>query len=178
MNAGRRQRGFTLAAALIAVAVLGAGMAAYGEIASHAAQREKERELLFVGNQFRQAIGAYYERTPGAVKKFPQKLEELLKDARYPMPQRHLRRIYADPMTGKPEWGTIEAPGGGIMGVYSLSQLRPVKSGGFAPRDASLAGAARYADWQFSYVPATPFGAAPPASAEPAASDRLQAQRR
>jgi type II secretory pathway pseudopilin PulG len=175
MSAGRREQGFTLAAALIAVALLGAGMAAYGEIASHAAQREKERELLFVGNQFRQAIGTYYERTPGAVKKFPQKLEELLKDARYPTPQRHLRRIYPDPMTGKAEWGVIQAPGGGIMGVYSLSQARPVKSGNFAFRDASLAGAARYADWQFSYVPATPFGATAPAAVTPAQAGAAQA---
>jgi len=168
-----RERGFTLAGALIAVAVLGAGMAAYGELASHAAQREKEQELLFAGNQFRQAIGAYYERTPGAVKRFPQKLEELLQDQRYPMPQRHLRRIYADPMTGQREWGTIAAPGGGIMGVHSLSQAEPIKSGGFFSRDATLAGAARYADWHFSYVPATPFGATPPA-----ASDRLEPQPR
>lgn len=161
MNAGRREAGFTLAGALLLVAVLGAGMAAYGELASHAAQREKEQELLFIGNQFRQAIGAYYEGTPGAAKRFPQKLEELLQDARFPMPQRHLRRVYADPMSGKPEWGTVPAPGGGIMGVYSLSQAEPVKSGGFAQRDATLAGTARYADWQFSYLPAMPIVAPP-----------------
>ena len=42
MSAGSRQQGFTLAGALILIAVTGAGMAAYGEMASHAAQREKE----------------------------------------------------------------------------------------------------------------------------------------
>ena len=73
MSAGRPEQGFTLAGALIVTALLGAGAAAYGEIASHAAQREKERELLFVGNQFRQAIGAYYERSPGGVKRYPHK---------------------------------------------------------------------------------------------------------
>lgn len=156
MSAGRREQGFTLAGALLALAVAGAGMAAYGEIASHAAQREKEQELLFVGNQFRQAIGAYYERTPGAVKRFPQNLEELLEDKRYPMPQRHLRRIYADPMTGKAGWGTVPAPGGGIMGVYSLSQAQPIKSGAFAPRDQTFGHAQRYSDWQFTYIPAGP----------------------
>jgi type II secretory pathway pseudopilin PulG len=154
MSAGSRQKGFTLAGALILIAVLGAGMAAYGEIASHAAQREKEQELLFVGNQFRQAIGAYYERTPGAVKRFPQTLEELLQDKRHAMPQRHLRRMYADPMTGKPQWGLIDAPGGGVMGVYSLSEAQPIKSGGFAARDGAFEDAARYSDWRFSYSPA------------------------
>src|SRR6267142_92766 len=79
MNAGRRSRGFTLVGMLLAVAALGGGLAAYGELTSHAAQREKERELLFAGNQIRQAIGAYYERSPGGARRFPQKLEDLRK---------------------------------------------------------------------------------------------------
>ena len=153
MSAGSREQGFTLAGAMLLVAVLGAGMAAYGELASHAAQREKERELLFIGNQFRQAIGSYYERTPGAVKQFPQKLEDLLQDKRHPMPQRHLRRVYVDPMTGSREWGILKAPGGGIMGVHSLSGTAPIKSGNFTVRDAALEGAASYSGWQFAYVP-------------------------
>jgi type II secretory pathway pseudopilin PulG len=154
MSAGSRQQGFTLAGALILIAVLGAGMAAYGELASHAAQREKEQDLLFVGNQFRQAIGAYYEGTPGAAKQFPQKLEELLQDSRHPMARRYLRRIYADPMTGKREWGLVKAPEGGIIGVYSLSPAQPIKSGGFDFRDRALGEAAHYSDWAFSYTPA------------------------
>jgi type II secretory pathway pseudopilin PulG len=171
MSAGSHQQGFTLAGALILIAVAGAGMAAYGEMASHAAQREKEQELLFVGNQFRQAIGAFYDGTPGAAKQFPRKLEDLLQDQRHPVPRRHLRRIYADPMSGKPEWGLISAPGGGIMGIFSLSQAQPIKSGGFALRDRQLEGAReRYADWQFTYTPAaTPAAASTPA-ATPAAA--------
>ena len=156
MSAGKKQAGFTLVGALILVAFMGAGVAAYGELASHAAQREKEQELLFVGNQFRQAIGAYYERTPGAFPHFPQTLEDLLQDKRHPMPQQHLRRMYADPMTGKRQWGVIDAPGGGVMGVYSLSEALPIKSGGFATRDSTFAEAARYSDWRFTYSPASP----------------------
>lgn len=153
MSAGRRDRGFTLAGALLLVAALGAGMAAYGEIASHAAQREKEQELLFVGNQFRQAIGAYYERSPGGAKRYPRKLQDLLEDRRYPMAQRYLRKMYLDPMTGKPQWGEIPAQDGGIMGVYSLSESTPVKTAGFPARDITLEQTARYSDWHFSYVP-------------------------
>jgi type II secretory pathway pseudopilin PulG len=153
MSAGRRQQGFTLVGALILVAALGAGMAAYGEIASHAAQRDKERELIFVGNQFRQAIGAYYELTPGAVKRFPQSLEELLQDKRHPVAKRHLRRIYADPMTARPQWGMIAAPEGGVMGVYSLAEGQPIKSAGFEQRDIAFTGAEHYSGWQFAYLP-------------------------
>jgi type II secretory pathway pseudopilin PulG len=172
MSAGSREQGYTLAGALILTAALGAGMAAYGELASHAAQREKEAELLFVGNQFRQAIRAYYEGTPGAVKRFPLKLDDLLQDQRHPTPRRHLRRIYSDPMSGKREWGIVQAPGGGIMGVYSLSPAKPVKSGGFAERERALSGAARYADWQFTYAPAVVPAAASPAKPSAAESAR------
>src|ERR1051325_8468823 len=87
MSAGSRQQGFTLAGALLLIAVTGRGMAACGEMAPPAGQREKEQELLFVGNQFRQAIGAFYEGTPGAAKQFPKKLEDLLQDQRYIFPQ-------------------------------------------------------------------------------------------
>src|SRR5688572_24513073 len=59
------QRGFTYLGLMLVVAVMGGGMAAFGELYSHAAQREKERELLFVGNQFRQAIASYYNKSPG-----------------------------------------------------------------------------------------------------------------
>lgn len=153
MSAGRREQGFTLAGALVLVAVLGAGMAAYGELASHAAQREKEQELLFVGNQFRQAIRSYYEHTPGAAKRFPQKLEDLLSDNRHPMAVRHLRRLYADPMTGAADWVAVMSPEGGIMGVHSRSEAAPVKTHGFAQRDALFDGVGRYSQWHFSHAP-------------------------
>ena len=102
------QRGFTYLGLLIIIAVMGAGLAAFGELFSHAAQREKERELIFIGNQFRGAIASYYNKSPGA-KVYPKKLEDLLEDKRFPMPQHHLRRVYSDPMTGKAEWGMVEA---------------------------------------------------------------------
>jgi type II secretory pathway pseudopilin PulG len=148
----RSSRGFTYIGVLIIVSVMGAGLAATGTLWSHAAQRDKERELLFVGSQFRNAIASYYHRTPGGAKLFPKKLEDLLEDKRFPMPQRHLRKLYPDPMTGKAQWGLVEVPGGaGIMGVHSLSEETPVKSGNFSAPDAAFEGAARYADWQFVF---------------------------
>jgi type II secretory pathway pseudopilin PulG len=149
-----KQSGFTCIGILIIVAVMGAGLAATGTLFSHASQREKERELLFAGNQFRQAIASYYRRSPGAAS-YPKKLEDLIEDKRFPMPQRHLRKLYPDPVTGQAEWGLVEAPGGaGIMGVYSRSEEAPIKSGNFGAQDAAFEGAARYADWQFVFAPA------------------------
>src|SRR5687768_4929903 len=69
MSAGR-QKGFTYVGFLIFVGITGAGLAAFGEIASHAAQREKEAELLFRGNQYRDGIASYYKKE----QRYPQSL--------------------------------------------------------------------------------------------------------
>jgi hypothetical protein len=141
-----------------------------------ASQREKEKELLFVGKEFRNAIASYAKATPGPVPRYPVKLEDMLNDNRYPGVKRHLRRIYRDPMTGKTEWGLIPAPGGGIQGVYSLSTDKPLKVSGFDYDDRMLVGAATYADWRFSYDPSPP--AAPAAPAAPPPSDPAQSAAR
>ena len=98
---GRPQRGFTYLVAMFAVAIAGLLLAVTSEVSSHSRQREKEKELLYIGDQFREAIALYYQRTPGTVKRYPEKLEELLEDKRYLSMQRYLRKIYTDPMTGQ-----------------------------------------------------------------------------
>ena len=132
MSAGRAQKGFTYVGFLLAVAIMGAGLVTYSELASHAAQREKEAELLFRGNQYRAAIASYYKKE----QRFPKSLADLLEDKRYPMPVRHLRKLYPDPMAGTPAWGLIEAPEGGIMGVYSLSEEAVLQENLAVMRDA------------------------------------------
>ncbi len=146
MSSGRRQRGFTYLCALLLVAVTAAGLAAIAELWSHARQREKEAELLWIGNQFKQAIGLYYQRSPGTVKRYPEKLEDLLEDRRFVNTQRYLRRIYTDPMTGKAEWALISAQGGGIIGVRSHSTAKSVRTTELVT----------YADWKFIYEPPAP----------------------
>jgi type II secretory pathway pseudopilin PulG len=146
------QKGFTYLGVLVIVAVMGASLAAFGQLYSHAAQREKEVELLFIGSQFRDAIASYYNKSPGA-KVYPKKLEDLLEDKRFPMPQHHLRRVYSDPMTGKAEWGMVEAPGGGFMGVHSLSEETPIKSGNFSAKEVAFEDAEHYNKWMFTYSP-------------------------
>lgn len=142
-----RERGFTYLTAILLVAVAGASLGLVAESWTHARQREKEAELIWVGNQFTQAIGLYYQRSPGAIKRYPEKLEDLLEDKRFLTMQRYLRRIYADPITGKAEWGLIAAPGGGIMGVRSISTARAIRT-----KD----GATSYGDWKFMYEPPSP----------------------
>jgi len=129
---------------------MGAGLAAYGQIYSHAAQREKEAELIFRGNQYRQAIEAYYRKE----QTYPKSLGELLADNRYPTPVRHLRKLYADPITGRADWGLMEAPdGSGIIGVHSTSEEEPIKTGNFTLVNLHFAEAKTYKDWQFFHSP-------------------------
>lgn len=153
------QRGFTYLTALFLVAIMAGGLALAGEVWETSGKRDKEAELLFVGNQYRRAIELYYEGTPGGVKRYPHSLEELLADPRHPSKRRYLRRLYPDPFGGK-EWGLVKAPDGGISGVFSLSEERPLKTGNFRLRDAGFESAKRYADWKFAYSPAGP-GSAP-----------------
>lgn len=145
-------RGFTYIGLLLSIAMLGAALATAGLVWHTQVRREQERELLFVGEQFRRAIGMYYERSPGE-KKFPDAIDELLLDPRFPNVQRYLRRIYVDPVTGSRDWGIVEGPGGGIMGVYSQAQARPLKQANFRPSQSDFEARERYSDWRFVYVP-------------------------
>jgi len=146
------QRGFTYVGLLIAVALAGVALAAAGSLWSTTSKRDKELDLLFVGDQYRRAIGSYYEGTPGA-KRYPQRLEDLLEDKRLAVTRRHLRQVYADPMTGQPDWELVRLPDGAIVGVHSRSDAKPMKVANFAPLDQSFADAASYRDWVFAYAP-------------------------
>ncbi|OFZ66108.1 MAG: type II secretion system pseudopilin PulG [Betaproteobacteria bacterium RBG_16_56_24] len=148
-----KQSGFTYLAILIVIAIFGVMLASTGINWSHASQREKEQELLFVGNQFRRAIALYYEKSPGAVKQYPRTLNDLLKDERQFGIQRYLRKIYIDPMTRNAEWGIVAAPDGGVKGVHSLSDVTPLKSANFAYADLAFEGKTSYTDWVFDYSP-------------------------
>lgn len=149
----KNQGGFTYLGIMIAVVIMGVLLAQAGISWSQSAQRDKERQLLFAGHEFRQAIASYYERTPGAIGHYPEKLEDLVEDHRYNPPQHYLRKVYIDPMTNRPDWGLVKAPLGGIMGVHSLSGGTPLKKAGFDQADQEFRKAKTYADWIFSYDP-------------------------
>lgn len=144
-----RQSGFGYLLVLFSLAAMGLILAGTGQVWHTMAQRDREAELLFAGNQFRRAITSYHDNSPGAVKQYPQRLEDLLEDTRHTVPVRHLRRIYRDPMTGSIDWGLVLA-NGRIVAVHSRSKSAPIKTD-FGPRDASLVGATRHDEWVFGH---------------------------
>lgn len=169
-----RQRGFTYLAVILLVAMMGAGLGAIGQVWRTAQQREKERELIFIGNEYKEAIGRYMEGGPGGARRFPPQLEDLVRDSRYPTVQRYLRKLYRDPMTNSLDWGLVRASDGGIAGVYSKSEQKPLKIAGFSSWSARLENAQKYSEWIFVYegrprpraprgTPAEPPGGEPPA---------------
>lgn len=145
--------GFTYLGLLLAIVTVGIALAGAGTLWSAERKRERERELLHIGHKFREAIGQYYNRTPGAVKQYPPTLEALLRDDRFPTPRRYLRQIYVDPFTGTQNWGTVAAPSGGIMGVHSLSADTALKTANFRSKDRNFEGKALLGDWIFVYLP-------------------------
>jgi len=147
-----RQRGFIYMALVVFFGIF-AIFAASAMITGGMLQRNNaEDELLFVGAEFRNAIKSYYEASPDKPR-YPPGLVDLISDPRFPAAtRRHLRQIYPDPLTGRPAWGTVAAPGGGIMGVYSLSPAKAVKLFGFPPEFKSFEGKGRISEWVFTYV--------------------------
>lgn len=113
-------------------------------------QREREEQLLFVGDQYRKAIGSYYSTVPpGGSRSLPQSLDVLLNDQRFPKPIQHLRRLYPDPMTGQPDWNLVR-DGGGIVGIRSQAGKTTIKKTGFPKVYEHFEGRERYSEWLFS----------------------------
>jgi type II secretory pathway pseudopilin PulG len=144
--------GFTYIGLLILVAISGIGLAGVGVVWHQDTQREREKDLLFIGEAYRQAIGSYYENTPGVIKQYPQQLEDLILDKRFPVVKRHIRKLYDDPLSFGKEWGMVMQQGG-IVGVYSISELSPIRVTGFLSQYETFGSAKKYSEWRFIYTP-------------------------
>jgi type II secretory pathway pseudopilin PulG len=81
-------RGYAMAGLLVSLAVMGVLMSVAMPVWRQAAQREKEAELVFRGEQYARAIGLFSRKNGGA---FPPNLDILVE-------QRFLRRKFKDPM--------------------------------------------------------------------------------
>lgn len=148
----QRSRGAILLGILVLMLLAGMGLATYTQSWAAARQRDKEEELLFIGRQFQQALESYYLSSPGPAKHLPVKLDELVKDSRFPQPVRHLRKLYTDPFEPDTPWGVIRR-GPQIIGVYSQANGEPFRRADFDRGLESFTGATSYAQWQFVFVP-------------------------
>ncbi len=149
--------GFAYVLLLVAVAVLGVAAAAALQLGAQWGRRDAEQALLMVGGEFERALHSYAgvplavngRNMAGFAARGPRTLDELLKDPRVLGMRRHLRQLYADPFTGRSQWGLLRDPSGYIVGVYSLAEGRPIKQRGFTARWAHFEDAPSYRAWVF-----------------------------
>jgi type II secretory pathway pseudopilin PulG len=167
----RTSRGFTYIGLLVILVIIGISLGAAGKYWQNVMLREKEEELLFRGDQYRQAIERYYYAIPGRPQ-YPRSIDDLLQDGRTPAGKRYLRRKYKDPMTGK-DFIVIEntdATGKHFIGVRSSSDETPLKQSNFPDADQDFAGKTRYSDWQFVAVIQPVQQTSPPPPGKPSPS--------
>lgn len=152
------QRGYSYLAVLFLVALTAAGLAALGQAWSTAAQREKERELMFRGGEIARAIASYQRAAGTEPAPNPASLQDLLHDERGARVRHHLRRLYVDPFTGRADWVLVPDP-------LNMGRFRAVHSRSEAPllRTVTPEGQpiAKASDWVFDPLAA----AAAPATA-------------
>jgi len=147
-----RKNGFSYLALIYIIALLSLCAAATVQMGAIVQRRDAEDELIFVGLQYKKAIRAYFEAGPNGVAVAPRRLEDLLHDTRYPGTKRHIRKLYADPLTGKMDWCLIRTDdGNGILGVYSPSHNTPIRMDHFPDEVFYFKGKKNYAQWVFVY---------------------------
>ena len=155
------ERGFVMAALLVGMAVTAVWMSAMLPTWRQQAQRQREADLIFRGEQYARAIALFALRNNGAL---PTSIDDLVS-------QRYLRKKWKDPVTGKDFMllgsGAVSSPGSspgrggtqpggtpspaqasggatavGIRGVYSESTATSIKV---------YRGFQQYNQWIFDY---------------------------
>jgi len=147
------EKGFTYPAALFLVTLISISLMTAQKQWTIIVKRDREKELLFRAEQLIQAIGSYYQSSPGGSKQYPHAFKDLLKDNRVPGLKRHLRKLFKDPMTRNGQWGIVYDGKGNIKGFFSLSQEEPLKKTGFPKAYKLFENKKKYSDWKFVVEP-------------------------
>lgn len=144
-------RGFTYVGLIVLVAIIGLVAASTLKMGALLQRRAVEQDLLDIGAAFTEALNSYADSSGPEQARSPTSLEQLLRDPRFPFPKRHLRQLYADPVTGVAAWGIVRGiDQRSIIAVYSLSNARPIKLGNFAPGSEQFENKAHLSDWKFT----------------------------
>jgi type II secretory pathway pseudopilin PulG len=158
------ESGYAMAALLVAIALMAVLLSVAMPVWKHAAQREKEAELVWRGEQYDRAVQLYRKKNsaPGAPNL------DILVDGKF------LRKKYKDPITG----GDFELKAPGMMGNLPTGPGRQGATGAEPPQPSSpmgpraqgqlvggvrskskaksirlLNGRDRYDQWEFTYKP-------------------------
>ncbi len=144
--------GFTYLALLAAIIIIGISLGSATKYWQTISLRDKEAELLFRGEQYRQAIERYYSAIPGKMQ-YPQSIDDLIKDGRTPQGRRYLRQKYKDPITGEDFVEIRDQVTRRLTGVRSASEKEPLKQAGFQEAEKDFEGKKKYNEWKFQFTP-------------------------
>lgn len=109
--------GFTLAGALVILAVLAIFMALSVPLWTRIKQRENEKELIFRGKEYMEAIGRYQAKFGT----YPNDLDTLLK-------LKMIRKLYKDPMTKSGKWKVLHPDS--LVQTGAAGQQNKIVTGG------------------------------------------------
>lgn len=156
----RTQKGFTYAALLAGIVIIGIMLGSAGKYWSNAVLRDKEEELLFRGGQYRLALTSYFQL--GGRNQYPPSIDELLKDSRTAGGKRHLRQRFKDPITGEDFVEVRDTLSRRIIGFHSGSDKEPLKQGNFPEPYREFEGKKKYSEWKFQVQQQTGTTTPPP----------------
>ena len=135
-------RALHVSGGLIVVAVCGILMAATGVSWHTLAQREKESELLSQVTRSG-APSDFITSVARRLKAFPRRWKTA-QDKRYPATQRYLRKIYRDPISGKADWGLVDARAAASWACTAARRSRVQR--GALPSDDAFKDRSHYSD--------------------------------
>lgn len=143
----RSDSGFTYIAALFMVVVMGIMLGSVGQSMRVIMKREREKELIFRGLQYRDAIERWTKQ--GTMPLLD--INHLLKDPRSATGGQYLRKLYKDPMTGKDFKLIIDPNTKEIQGVASTSSEEPLKLKNFPDVIRTCEDKKKYSEWEFIF---------------------------
>lgn len=143
----KMQKGVTYLWMLFFIFILSLGLEKSLFVYSKLDQKQKEKELIYIGKLYQKAIKEYYLSGENS-NEYPQKLSDLLKDPRYLVTRRYIRKLYIDPLTNK-DFLLIYSSNGGICGVKSRSLKKPIKTFFSENELKSFNNAINYQYWEF-----------------------------
>jgi len=150
----RSETGFTYIAALVLVVVMGIMLGAIGQSVKVIMKREREKELIFRGLQYRDAIERWSKKNPkdllkGETIKYLE--DKLVAGGGSASREYFLRKIYKDPIIGSDFVLVKDKSTQEIQGVRSTSSEEPFKQGNFPEVIKNFEGKKKYSDWEFIY---------------------------
>lgn len=141
-------KGFTLIGLAVIIAIMGIVLMTVSRVYSTMVKRDVEEELLFRGDEIKNAIDSYFKYG----NTYPRNFDELIKDPRGVSSRKHLRRLYKDPLTNG-EWDLIKDKAERIVGVRSKSEKEPIKKANFPEEYKTFEAKTKYSEWEFVSKP-------------------------